>query len=68
MRFIFGIVVGAILLIGAAYIHDASIDPAKDPAARPMVNWEVVSQNMRGLNDWLHDQWGWLSEKLHRAS
>lgn len=67
MRFILGIVVGAVLLIGAAYIHDSSIDPAKDPSARAMVNWEVVSQNMRGLNGWLHDQLGWLNEKLRRS-
>ena len=47
--FIFGIlVIGAVLVVGAAYIHDAAIDPVKDPAeANAMVNWEVVSENMR---------------------
>ena len=66
MRFIFGFVIGALVVIGAAYIHDASIDPVKDPTAHAMVNWQVVSDNMRGLNDWLHDQWAWLSGQLHR--
>ena len=67
MRFVLGFLVGAIFVIGAAYIHDASLDSAKDPIARPMVNWEVVSENMRGLNGWLHEQWGWLNEKLRPA-
>ena len=68
MRFVFGIVIGALLVIGAAYIHDASIDLAQTPSARAMVNWDVVSENLRGLNGWLHDQWGWLNDKLHGAS
>ena len=68
MRLVFGIVIGALLLIGAAYIHDASIDPAQNPSARAMVNWDVVSENFRGLNGWLHDQWVWLNEKLHGST
>ncbi len=66
MRFILGILVGAVLVVGGAYIHDASIDPVKDPNAHAMVNWEVVSQGMRGVNDWLQDQWAWLNDKLRR--
>jgi hypothetical protein len=68
MRFVLGIVVGAILVIGVAYIHDASIDPAKDVGSRAMVNWDVVSESLRGLNAWLHDEWAWLDEKFRGAN
>lgn len=68
MRFVFGIVIGALLLVGAAYVHDALIDPAQNPAARPMVNWDVVSEDLRSLNTWLHDQWEWLNQQFHGNS
>lgn len=68
MRFFLGIVIGAILVIGVAYIHDASIDPARDPTSRAMVNWDVVSESLRGLSGWLQDQWAWLNEKFHAAN
>lgn len=66
MRFILGMIVGAILVIGAAYVHDAAIDPERTPTARPMVNWPVVSEDLRGINNWFHDQWDWLSRQIHR--
>jgi hypothetical protein len=41
MRLIFGIIVGAVLTIGAAYIHDSKVH---GPFAeqRRLVNWEVA--------------------------
>lgn len=66
MRFVLGIVIGALLVIGAAYVHDAAIDPAQAPAVRPMVNWDVVSEDLRGVNIWLHEQWDWLNQQFHR--
>ncbi len=68
MRFILGIVVGALLVIGAAYVHDAAIDPARDAASQRMVNWEAVSVNLRGIGGWLSDEWEWLTTKLHRPA
>ena len=38
MRFIFGIIVGAALAIGGAYIHDTTGDPSR----RALVNWDVA--------------------------
>ncbi|HEX4768878.1 MAG TPA: hypothetical protein VH414_21645 [Lichenihabitans sp.] len=66
MRFLFGLVVGALLVVGAAYVHDASVDPTRSPGAQTMVNWPVVSENLRGLNGWLQDRVSWLSQQLHR--
>ncbi len=66
MRFLFGLIVGAVLVIGAAYIHDASVDPVRTPGAQAMVNWPVVSESLRGLNGWLQDRVSWISQQLHR--
>lgn len=67
MRFIVGIIVGALLVIGAAYVHDSAIDTARTPTAQTLVNWPAVSESLRGLNGWLQDQIGWLSQQLHRG-
>jgi hypothetical protein len=55
MRVIFGMILGAALTIGAAYVAD-SMDrgPA---AARPMVNWDVVAKNMDGLTEVVRNGW-----------
>jgi hypothetical protein len=55
MRVIFGMILGAALTIGAAYLSD-SMDrgPA---AARPMVNWDVVAKNMDGLTEVVRNGW-----------
>lgn len=68
MRFILGILVGVVLLTGTAYIHDASVDPVRNPSARVMVNWDVVTESVRGLSDWLHDQWTEITSTLHNGN
>jgi hypothetical protein len=43
MRLLFGIVLGAVLTVGAAYYHDTSCATPSAPApARPIVNWDVA--------------------------
>jgi hypothetical protein len=41
MRLLFGIVLGAMLTVGAAYYRDSTYTPAGD---RPLVNWDVAGQ------------------------
>jgi hypothetical protein len=55
MRLIFGMILGAALTIGAAYLID--IRDAGSPAARPMVNWDVVAQNVDGVTEFLRTAW-----------
>ena len=43
MRLIFGIILGAALTVGAAYVSDSTVKPGTD--ARQMVNWDVVAKN-----------------------
>jgi len=40
MRFLFGVIIGAALLAGAAYVHDTVI--AAPGAANKFVNWTLV--------------------------
>jgi hypothetical protein len=42
MRLIFGIIIGASLTIGGAYIADAMTGAE----VKPLVNWEVVATNV----------------------
>jgi hypothetical protein len=42
MRLIFGMIIGASLTIGGAYIADA----VTGAEAKPLVNWEVVVKNI----------------------
>jgi hypothetical protein len=48
MRVLFGMIVGAALTIGGAYMHDSvyasvSTEPPPTAADRPMVNWDVAN-------------------------
>jgi hypothetical protein len=40
MRFIFGVFVGAALMLGSAYLHDTG--RLKVGPAQPFVNWDTV--------------------------
>ncbi len=51
MRLFVGIILGALLTIGGTYVADRSA------GARPMVNWDVVSQNVDGVTALARDTW-----------
>jgi hypothetical protein len=43
MKLLFGVVLGAVLTIGAAYYHDSSYaQPSATGPARTLVNWDVA--------------------------
>ena len=71
MRFIFGIIVGCLLTVGIAYVHDAGepVGVTAEAAATDgrMVNWEVVNHNLRGVNGWVQAQWSWISGQFNKA-
>ena len=67
MRLILGIVIGAFLTIGIAYVHDSGLSgPAPDREARALVNWTVFNAQMRGLNENIAIGWNKLTEVLPR--
>jgi hypothetical protein len=77
MRVLFGMILGATLIVGAAFISDSwssgsSATPTTDPSATPatalphrnMVNWDVVSENMRTASRRAREAWSALSQKV----
>jgi hypothetical protein len=69
MRLLFGIVLGALLTVGAAYIHDNwsnSSASASSPAVADgrMVNWDVVDANWRIFRERARGTWTMLSQKV----
>ena len=57
MRLIFGIILGAALTVGGAYVSDRM---AKSDAER-MVNWQVVGKNVDTLTTMVKQGWAKLT-------
>jgi hypothetical protein len=57
MRLIFGMILGAALTIGGAYISDT----ASKTADKPMVNWDVVGKNVETLSTMIKQGWNKLT-------
>jgi hypothetical protein len=54
MRFIFGMIIGALLTVGGAYVADSRVDPLQGGR---MVNWTVVGEKMNELTADLRRIW-----------
>jgi hypothetical protein len=54
MRFFLGLILGAALTIGGAYLVD---NTGSGPGARPMVNWDVVQKNIDSVVALARDGW-----------
>jgi hypothetical protein len=54
MRVFLGLIIGVALTIGGAYLID---NMNSGPAARPMVNWDVVAKNIDGVVALARDGW-----------
>ncbi|HVY58529.1 MAG TPA: hypothetical protein VHA77_11815 [Xanthobacteraceae bacterium] len=64
MRSIFAFILGVLVTVGGAYIHDnyaASPAGSTDPVAKPMVNWDVVTDSARVAADRAREQWDKLT-------
>lgn len=57
MRLIFGMILGAALTVGGAYVADTS----KSAADKPMVNWDVVAKNVDTLSTVIKQGWNKLT-------
>jgi hypothetical protein len=61
MRLLFGIILGGILTVGAAYLYDSShalsADNATASVQRPMVNWDVVGTKWQHLTERARAEW-----------
>jgi hypothetical protein len=59
MRLILGMILGAALTIGGAYVSDSSTKSGVD--ARPMVNWDVVAKNFDYVTGMVKQGWAKLT-------
>jgi hypothetical protein len=61
MRVLVGIILGAVLTIGGAYLYDSHTAPgpatSSASAQRPMVNWDVVSTKWNHLTERARAEW-----------
>jgi hypothetical protein len=61
MRLLFGIILGALLTIGGAYLVDsrnaANAADTATTSARPMVNWDVVGVKWQHLTERARSEW-----------
>ena len=61
MRLLLGIILGAVLTVGGAYVYDShnALDAANAPATaqRPLVNWDVVSVKWDHLSARARSEW-----------
>ena len=70
MRLLFGMILGALLTIGGAYVSDtmtageaavANPDRPSATVARTMVNWDVVGENWRSFRIRVSEGWNGLT-------
>jgi hypothetical protein len=59
MRLILGMILGAGLTIGGAYVSDTATKSG--PEARPMVNWDVVGRNTDTVITMIKQGWAKLT-------
>ena len=63
MRFVSGVIIGIVLTVGTAYVHDMLFAPASatSDTARPMVNWDAVGAAAHKAVEKARTQWDRLS-------
>jgi hypothetical protein len=59
MRMFVGLIVGCALTVGGVFVADSF--NAGRPGARPMVNWDVVAENVQVLVGLAKDGWKKIS-------
>jgi len=64
MRFLLGVIIGIVLTVGAAYLHDKSLSPTAAPAtpgspatAGPVVNWDTLQAIVDRNVDIVREEW-----------
>lgn len=67
MRMLLGMILGAALTVGGAFVYDnwtATPSATAVEQQRPMVNWDVVNENWRLVRQRARDAWTALSHKV----
>lgn len=65
MRVLLGMIIGAFLTVGSAYIYDShnALNAANEPASvqQPLVNWATVSIKWQQLTERARLEWNHLA-------
>jgi hypothetical protein len=63
MRMFFGIILGIVLTIGAAYVADSvrNTSGGEGTFDRPIVNWDVLGHSVKSLTSTVQDGWARLT-------
>jgi hypothetical protein len=63
MRMFFGIILGIVLTIAAAYVYDSirNTSGAEGTAERPVVNWDVVNHGIKAVSTTVQGGWARLT-------
>lgn len=59
MRSLFAFLLGIVVTVGAAYLHDAA---KAGTAAKPIVNWDQLNEVTAGAIDAARGQWNRLTK------
>lgn len=69
MRFVLGMIVGVLVTVWAAYLHDtAAMTAAPGAEARGVVNWEVVQNELHELGAKIGVHWSRPSGQVPEKS
>jgi hypothetical protein len=61
-RLLVGVVLGALLTIAFAYVHDTQFTATDATGvARPFVNWDVVNRDWQRLTGRIREEWSRLA-------
>ncbi|MDI1263366.1 MAG: hypothetical protein PS018_08935 [bacterium] len=67
MRTLFGMILGALMLVGGVYVYDSmqtsSVANGGAPANRTIVNWDVAAADWKALKTRAHEDWVKVSSK-----
>jgi len=67
MRVLLGIILGAVLIVGGAYLYDshhaAEAVDAPAMAQKPMVNWDVVETKLGHLSTRARAEWNRIASR-----
>ena len=63
MRLLLGMILGALLTVGAAFVADsmASGDAASGAEPRRIVNWDVAGDRLHAVTAYVREEWDKLS-------
>ena len=62
MRLLLGMILGALLTVGAAYLYDShhaalAMNAPASAQQRPLVNWDVVGTKLQQLTERARTEW-----------